>query len=125
MSDTLRLDSVTKRYADHLAVRELTLSVPPGSIYGILGPNGAGKSTTLRMVMNIIARDAGRISLLGADPGQNRDVLRRVGYLPEERGLYRKMKVIDVIIFFACLKGVPADRARSERSEERRVGEEC
>src|SRR5690606_1793548 len=80
----------------------------------ILGPNGAGKSTTLRMVMNIIARDAGRISLLGADPREDRAVLRRIGYLPEERGLYRKMKVIDVIIFFACLKGVPPDRARRD-----------
>ncbi len=117
MSETLVLDGLTKRYASHQAVRELSLSVPPGSIYGILGPNGAGKSTTLRMVMNIIARDAGRISLLGADPMHDRDVLRRVGYLPEERGLYRKMKVIDVIIFFACLKGVPADRARSEGEE--------
>src|SRR5690606_8269849 len=117
MSETLVLDGVTKRYASHQAVRELSLSVPPGSIYGILGPNGAGKSTTLRMVMNIIARDAGRISLLGADPMHDRDVLRRVGYLPEERGLYRKMKVIDVIIFCAGLKGVPADRARSEGEE--------
>ena len=114
MSETLRLEGVTKRYADHLAVRDLTLSVPPGSIYGILGPNGAGKSTTLRMVMNIIARDGGHISLLGVDPAQDTAVLRRVGYLPEERGLYRKMKVIDVIIFFACLKGVPAAQARRE-----------
>ena len=114
MSETLVLEGVSKRYATHHAVRELSLSVPPGSIYGILGPNGAGKSTTLRMVMNIIARDAGRISLLGVDPAREREVLRRVGYLPEERGLYRKMKVIDVIIFFAGLKGVPADRARRE-----------
>jgi ABC-2 type transport system ATP-binding protein len=88
--------------------------VPRGSIYGLLGPNGAGKSTTLRMVMNIIARDSGAVALLGADPAADRGVLRRVGYLPEERGLYRKMTVIDVIVFFAALRGVPESRARQQ-----------
>ena len=81
----------------------MSLSVPQGSIYGILGPNGAGKSTTLRMVMNIIARDSGSIRVLGADPAVDRSVLRRVGYLPEERGLYKKMTVLDVIVFFGEL----------------------
>ena len=106
MSHALLLDGVSKSYAGHAAVKHLSLAVPRGTIYGILGPNGAGKSTTLRMVMNIIVRDAGTISLLGADPERDRDVLQRVGYLPEERGLYRKMSVIDVITFFAELKGV-------------------
>jgi ABC-2 type transport system ATP-binding protein len=110
----LLLDSVSKRYADHHAVHDLHLSVPQGTIYGILGPNGAGKSTTLRMVMNIIARDAGRILLLGRDPAADRDVIRRVGYLPEERGLYKKMKVIEVIVFFARLKGAPRDTVRRD-----------
>jgi ABC-2 type transport system ATP-binding protein len=110
----LRLDTVTKRYVGHLAVDGLSLAVPRGSVYGILGPNGAGKSTTLRMVMNIIARDSGVIQLLGADPAANRDVLRRVGYLPEERGLYKKMLVIDVIVFFAALRGVPEGDARQQ-----------
>jgi ABC-2 type transport system ATP-binding protein len=114
MRSALVLDGVTKRYAGHTAVRDLALDVPHGSIYGILGPNGAGKSTTLRMIMNIIIRDSGTISLLGADPERDRAVLRRVGYLPEERGLYRKMTVIDVIVFFAELKGVPIATARSE-----------
>lgn len=114
MTHALELRDVTKRYVGHLAVDRLTLAVPRGSIYGILGPNGAGKSTTLRMVMNIIARDSGSILLLGADPAANRDVLRRVGYLPEERGLYKKMTVIDVIVFFAALRGVPEAAARQQ-----------
>jgi ABC-2 type transport system ATP-binding protein len=114
MSHALLLEGVTKSYAGHTAVRDLGLAVPRGSIYGILGPNGAGKSTTLRMIMNIIVRDAGTITLLGADPERDRTVLTRVGYLPEERGLYRKMTVIDVIAFFAQLKGVPVATARRE-----------
>jgi ABC-2 type transport system ATP-binding protein len=111
MTEALRLEDVWKRYATHIAVRELSLSVPAGTIYGILGPNGAGKSTTLRMVMNIIASDAGTIRVLGAEP-KSRDVLRRVGYLPEERGLYRRMSVIDVIVFFGRLKGMTRVAAR-------------
>ena len=114
MAHALELRDVTKRYVGHLAVDRLTLAVPRGSIYGILGPNGAGKSTTLRMVMNIIARDSGSILLLGADPVTNRDVLRRVGYLPEERGLYKKMTVIDVIVFFAALRGRSEASARQQ-----------
>jgi ABC-2 type transport system ATP-binding protein len=114
MTTALQLDNVSKRYDAHVAVSNLSLSVPTGTIYGILGPNGAGKSTTLRMVMNIIARDEGTISLLGADPASDRLVLRRVGYLPEERGLYRKMTAIDVVVFFAMLKGVPEQTARAE-----------
>jgi ABC-2 type transport system ATP-binding protein len=110
----LELREVTKRYVGHLAVDRLSLSVPPGTIYGILGPNGAGKSTTLRMVMNIIARDGGSIGVLGKDPSVDRTVLRRVGYLPEERGLYKKMPVLDVIIFFGELRGMPQGRAREE-----------
>jgi ABC-2 type transport system ATP-binding protein len=114
MRPALLIDNVSKRYDEHVAVSNLSLSVPAGTIYGILGPNGAGKSTTLRMVMNIIARDEGTISLLGADPAADRMVLRRVGYLPEERGLYKKMSVVDVIVFFAMLKGVAERTARTE-----------
>ncbi|HET6762854.1 MAG TPA: ATP-binding cassette domain-containing protein [Longimicrobiaceae bacterium] len=114
MSNALLLEGVSKRYAGHVAVDDLSLTVPTGTIFGILGPNGAGKSSTLRMVMNIIIRDAGRITLLGADPERDRSVLRRVGYLPEERGLYRKMRVLDVIVFFAELKGMDGRTARRE-----------
>ena len=112
MTHALELQGVTKRYVGHLAVDGLSLAVPVGSIYGILGPNGAGKSTTLRMVMNIIARDSGSISVLGVDPAADRTVLRRVGYLPEERGLYKKMSVIDVIVFFGALRGMRESQAR-------------
>jgi ABC-2 type transport system ATP-binding protein len=114
MSHALTLDGVAKRFSGHTAVDDLSLAVPAGTIYGILGPNGAGKSTTLRMVMNIIARDAGRISLLGADPADDARILRRVGFLPEERGVYRKMKVTDVIVFFAELKGMDRRKARTD-----------
>jgi ABC-2 type transport system ATP-binding protein len=114
MNEALTLDGVAKRFSGHTAVDDLSLAVPPGTIYGILGPNGAGKSTTLRMVMNIIARDQGRISLLGADPAASPKILRRVGFLPEERGVYRKMKVTDVIVFFAELKGVDRRKARAD-----------
>ncbi len=96
---------VTKRYAEHVAVRELSLQVPRGSVYGLLGPNGAGKTSTIRMILDIIAPDEGTISLFGkkhTDAG----VLDRVGYLPEERGLYKKMKVREVLKFLAELKGV-------------------
>ena len=115
--NALTLEHVTKRYSGHTAVDDLSLEVPRGIIYGILGPNGAGKSTTLRMIMNIIARDDGRIELLGADPARDREVARRVGYLPEERGLYRKMKVLDVIVFFARLKGMDGKAARRDGRE--------
>ena len=114
MEPALLLDNVTKHYADHLAVERLDLTVPAGTIYGILGPNGAGKSTTLRMVMNIILPDTGTVRLLGADPARDRGVLRRVGYLPEERGLYKKMTTIEVITFFAQLKGLERGAARRE-----------
>jgi ABC-2 type transport system ATP-binding protein len=114
MTPALLLDGVTKRYAGHTAVDDLSLVVPTGTIYGILGPNGAGKSSTIRMAMSIIARDTGRILLLGADPERDREVLRRVGYLPEERGLYKKMTVTEVIVFFARLKGMDAAPARRE-----------
>jgi len=114
MSHALTLDGVSKRFSAHTAVDDLSLTVPAGTIYGILGPNGAGKSTTLRMVMNIIARDAGRISLLGADPAAEPRILRRVGFLPEERGVYRKMKVTDVIVFFGELKGLDRKKARAD-----------
>ena len=114
MTYALELERVTKRYAGHLAVDEMTLSIPAGTIYGILGPNGAGKSTTIRLAMGIIGRDDGDVRVLGKDPAADRSVLRRVGYLPEERGLYRKMRVLDVIEFFGRLKGMSKRDARAE-----------
>jgi ABC-2 type transport system ATP-binding protein len=99
--------NAVKRYDQHVAVRDLSLAVPRGSVYGLLGPNGAGKTTTIRMILNIIAPDSGSISVLGA-PHTDERVLDRIGYLPEERGLYKKMTVRRVLRFLAALKGVKA-----------------
>ncbi|MGZ8375765.1 MAG: ABC transporter ATP-binding protein [Gemmatirosa sp.] len=106
----LDVRSVVKRYADHVAVRDLSLRVPQGIVYGLLGPNGAGKTTTIRMLLGIIGPDEGSIEVLGR-PHMERGVLDRVGYLPEERGLYKKMQVRRVLVFLAALKGVPKAEA--------------
>ena len=102
--------NVTKRYAEHTAVRDLTLRVPTGSVYGLLGPNGAGKTTTIRMILNIIAPDSGMIHIFGR-PSNDPKITERLGYLPEERGLYRKMKVRACLRFYAELKGLRDSRA--------------
>src|SRR3954471_19103310 len=107
---------VTKKYEEHVAVRDLSLQVPRGAVYGLLGPNGAGKTTTIRMLLNIIAPDEGSIQILGR-PNTETAVLDRIGYLPEERGLYKKMTVRRVLRFLAELKGVngrEADRRITE-----------
>ena len=112
MSDkALVLDGVEKSFAGHQAVKALSLEVPRGSVFGLLGPNGAGKTTTLRMVMNVFAPDAGRIEILGrpADHAA-RD---RIGYMPEERGLYPRMVLEEQLVFLAAIKGV--GRAEAQR----------
>lgn len=114
MSLALHLENVSKEYDGHRAVDDLTIAIPRGSIYGILGPNGAGKSSTIRTALNILSRDGGKVRILDVDPADDPSVLRRVGYLPEERGLYRTMKVLDVIVFFARLKGLEKGEARRE-----------
>jgi ABC-2 type transport system ATP-binding protein len=106
---TVSIHNITKRFGEFTAVSELSLSVYPGRIYGLLGPNGAGKTTTIRMIVNIMAPDSGRIKVFGQ---QITPLLQdRIGYLPEERGLYKKMKVGDQIKFFAALKNVDAKEA--------------
>jgi ABC-2 type transport system ATP-binding protein len=117
MQSALELSGVWKRYAAHVAVEDLTLAVPRGTIFGLLGPNGAGKSTTIRVAMNIVARDSGSVRLLGVDPAEQKAILHRVGYLPEERGLYRKMRVLDVLVFFGRLKGMTRSGARAAALE--------
>src|ERR1700737_699073 len=102
--------NVTKRYAEHTAVRDLTLRVPTGSVYGLLGPNGAGKTTPIRMILNIIAPDAGTIHIFGR-PSSDSKIPGRLGHLPEGRGLYRKMQVKRVLKFLAELKGVKGSEA--------------
>src|SRR5438094_10352585 len=101
----LAADRIVKRFAGHTAVDRLSLTVPSGVIYGLLGPNGAGKTTTIRMIMDIIEPDEGSVRLFG-EPGTGREHSARVGYLPEERGLYRKMRVLDLIVFLAEIEGV-------------------
>jgi len=103
--NAIEIRNVSKRYAGHVAVRDLSLLVPRGAVYGLLGPNGAGKTTTIRMLLDIIEPDTGTISVLGGST-RDRRVLDRVGYLPEERGLYRKMQVRRILKFLAELKGV-------------------
>ncbi len=109
----IEVGAVTKRFAGHTAVDALSLTVPPGVIYGLLGPNGAGKSTTIRMILNIYAPDSGTVRLFG-EAGTGRDHSARIGYLPEERGLYPKMRVLDVLLFLAELKGVDRRTARTK-----------
>ncbi len=99
----VELINVTKTYGEQKAVDELSLHVPPGTVYGFIGPNGSGKTTTLRMIMRIIYPDRGQIHVLGDAPSDK--VLDRVAYLPEERMLYKQMKVHEVLRFFARLKG--------------------
>src|SRR6266852_5305870 len=101
----LTLDRVSKRFAGHTAVDELSLSVPRGVIYGLLGPNGAGKTTTKRMIMDILEPDGGAVRVFGA-PGGGRSHSARIGYLPEERVLYRMMRVLGVLVFLCGMTGI-------------------
>jgi ABC-2 type transport system ATP-binding protein len=107
---------VVKRFAEHTAVRDLSLQVPHGTVYGLLGPNGAGKTTTIRMILNVIAPDEGTITVLGRD-STHAEATDRVGYLPEERGLYRKMQVRRVLRFLGELKGI-SRRVANQRIDE-------
>ncbi len=111
MSDlAIDIRNIVKRYAEHVAVRDLSLAVPRGAVYGLLGPNGAGKTTTIRMILNIIIPDSGSISLFGQSH-LSAGATDRIGYLPEERGLYKKMQVRRVLKFLAELKGVDGKEA--------------
>ena len=106
---TVSIDNITKRFGDFTAVNQLSLAVYPGRIYGLLGPNGAGKTTTIRMIVNIMVPDSGRIKVFGQELTPS--LQDRIGYLPEERGLYKKMKVGEQIKFLAALKNVEASEA--------------
>ena len=112
MNNALELREVTKRYGSFVAVDRLSLDVPTGQIVGFLGPNGAGKTTTIRMVMSIMHPDEGTISVLGHPRAS--EVKDRIGYLPEERGLYRKMTVDNCLRYFGNLKGL-SGRVLTER----------
>jgi ABC-2 type transport system ATP-binding protein len=108
----IQVQDLVKRYGDVVAVDHLSFEVEQGGMFGLLGPNGAGKTTTIRVAMDILNPDAGSVTILGLPPGQAK---ARVGYLPEERGLFRNLKVLETLVYLAELKGVarPAARKRA------------
>ncbi len=113
--DAITLERVTKSYDAVVAVSGINLHVRQGAILGLLGPNGAGKTTTIRMIMNILVPDEGSIHVLGQPVSDNtRDL---IGYLPEERGLYPRMKVLDIIVFLAALHGLTKSEANRRAKE--------
>ena len=112
MEAAVSLRNLVKTFGEHRAVDDLSFDVPAGGIFGLLGPNGAGKTTTIRMIMDLIRPDAGSIRVFG---GEVRNVAKsRIGYLPEERGLYRKMKVLEMLEFQGSIKGAKPADARKE-----------
>ena len=111
----VRVKAATKRFGRHTAVSSLDLDIPRNSIYGLLGPNGSGKTTTIRMIMGILHPDEGAVELMGRRP-DNR-ARQRVGYLPEERGVYPKMKVVELLVFLAAIRGVGRRAARRRARE--------
>lgn len=110
MTAALTLDRVSKTYGSFQAVRDLSFGVEQGTICGFLGPNGAGKTSTIRMILGLQPATSGSITILGASDG--RKVRDRIGFLPEERGLYKKMTPVEAIAFFGSLKGLPAPEGR-------------
>src|SRR5215470_5526254 len=114
MSDAITLKRVNKTFGATKAVSDLDLAIPRGALYGFIGPNGAGKTTTIRMIMSILFPDSGELSVLGQRSAL--EAKHRIGYLPEERGVYRKMRVGPFLTFMARLKNVPeaeiAERVR-------------
>ncbi|MCF7765970.1 MAG: ATP-binding cassette domain-containing protein [Verrucomicrobia bacterium] len=110
MTTAVRLTHVTKTFGAHTAVEDLSLEVPTGSVYGFIGPNGSGKTTTIRMILHIFHPDSGSVEVLGT--ATSRAANDRIGYLPEERGLYKKMTVKRVLTYYAGLKGMNTADAR-------------
>ncbi|MXX76975.1 MAG: ATP-binding cassette domain-containing protein [Holophagales bacterium] len=111
----VRLSGVRKTFGAHTAVDDFDLAIEPGTIYGLLGPNGSGKTTTIRMMMGILLPDGGSVELFGGAPDFARR--SRVGYLPEERGVYEKMKVLDQLVFFGEIRGIARSLARTRAEE--------
>lgn len=104
LTNSIELFGVNKHFGDHHAVDDISLTVPTGSVYGFLGPNGAGKTSTIRMIMGILYPDSGSLKVLGETVPER--VKHRLGYLPEEKGLYKKMRVLELITYFGRLKGL-------------------
>jgi ABC-2 type transport system ATP-binding protein len=114
MDSALALHSVNKRFGDIVAIEDLDLTIPAGSTYGLIGPSGAGKTTTIRIIMSILFPDSGSVSVLGH--GSALEAKNRIGYLPEERGVYRKMRVGTFISYIGALKGTSARDIRTRMS---------
>jgi ABC-2 type transport system ATP-binding protein len=112
MKNAIEISNITKKYREHTALDNVSFSVPDGSIFGILGPNGAGKTTLLRIINNIIPPDSGEILLFG-EPLNDKH-MENIGYLPEERGLYKKMSVGDQVLYLSQLKGLSHKEAREK-----------
>lgn len=112
--NVIEITNVTKKYNDRVAVNNFSFTAESGKIYGFLGPNGAGKTTTIRMIMGIIAPDSGDIKVFGKKLSEQSK--KRIGYIPEERGLYRKYKVSDILLYFGKLKGLSSEEARKNTS---------
>jgi ABC-2 type transport system ATP-binding protein len=115
MNNAIELERVSKTFGRFKAVDTLSFNVPKGTVFGLLGPNGAGKTTTIRMIMNITAPDEGQIRVFGSP--MSRATQNRIGYLPEERGLYRKMKVLDHLYFLAAIKEDSREKAKERIGE--------
>lgn len=111
----LRVEGIKKRFGDYTAVKNVSFSVEKGKVYGLLGPNGAGKTTTIRMITNILMPDEGNIYIFDEAAGPIHQNI--IGYLPEERGLYKKLKVIEQLVYFAELKGLSSADARKKARE--------
>ena len=111
----VEVNHVVKSYADKAVVNDVSFSVNQGEIFGLIGPNGAGKTTTIRMIMDIVKPDSGEVRILGERLGET--TKNKVGYLPEERGLYRKLTAIDSIVYLASLKGMDKRLARRKAEE--------
>src|SRR4030067_3726632 len=110
---TVEVKHVVKSFADKVAVYDLSFSVAPGEIFGLIGPNGAGKTTTLKMMMDIVKPESGEVTILGEKLSEA--TKNKLGYLPEERGLYKKQRVLDTIVYLASLKGM-SERSAVEKA---------
>src|SRR5439155_18722624 len=110
LMNVVELKNVTKRFDQFVAVKDLSFEVRQGTIFGLLGPNGAGKTTSIRMIVNIFAPDEGDVLVMGKHVSPELQPL--IGYLPEERGLYKRMKIGDQLVFFANIKGIESNEAR-------------
>jgi ABC-2 type transport system ATP-binding protein len=115
MTNTVEVNHVVKSFADKVAVDDLSFSVAQGEIFGLIGPNGAGKTTTIKMMMDIIKPDSGEVTILGEKLTET--TKNKLGYMPEERGLYRKQRVLDTIVYLASLKGMDT-RAAAEKANQ-------